>query len=106
MKFHECKLYGTRKRSDNFVRKNQKRIKMNEGPQSRNKVDSNIKRNISFSTLRIDRWQEKKPRIFKNAKTYELSLSRECPMWVLLIFSDPCFFLILEFWPKILDNQA
>ena len=35
MKFHECKFYGTRKRSDNFRReeKNQKRIKMNEGLQ-------------------------------------------------------------------------
>ena len=53
MKFHECKLYGTRKRSDNFGReeKNQKRIKMYEGLQSRNKVDSNIKRDISSVIL-------------------------------------------------------
>ena len=66
MKFHECKFYGTRKRSDNFGReeKNQKRIKMNEGLQFEIKCFK-YKTGHKFNTLRMNRWPRKFPEIFK-----------------------------------------
>lgn len=65
MKFHECKFYGTRKRSDNFGReeKNQKRIKMNEGLQFEIKCFK-YKTGHKFNTLRMNRWPRKFPQIF------------------------------------------